>query len=405
MNSVKIPGWRRETAAGGEIGGALRLDGVRRLAKRFVMNLLGELKNKSEQRARSLPALDGLRAISICLVLATHLLPLGPKPLQLNWTTGAMGMSLFFILSGYLIIRTLRSSTIEEFVVKRLVRILPLAYLYLLVVFLLCGLSLHSLLFHAGFLVNYRQDQMIPVTEHLWSLCVEVHFYTFVALLAAIGGRKALVLVWPCCLAITAIRISQGAYIDVATHLRVDEILAGACVALLPVKQLRAGATPLLIWALAAAAWAVSSHPDSGWLQYLRPYAAGVLLWATLSQPPNRLIAVLSGGILRYIAAISYALYIVHPLTAYGWWDEGSVWQKYLLKRPMCFAISFVAAHLSTFYWERMWIEGARRWLRSRRARTAQADTALPTAGAAVALHGPSSEPFVAASGAARERA
>src|SRR6185312_2514363 len=153
MNSVKIPGWRRETAAGGEIGGALRLDGVRRLAKRFVMNLLGELKNKSEQRARSLPALDGLRAISICLVLATHLLPLGPKPLQLNWTTGAMGMSLFFILSGYLIIRTLRNSTIEEFVVKRLVRILPLAYLYLLVVFLLCGLSLHSLLFHAGFLV------------------------------------------------------------------------------------------------------------------------------------------------------------------------------------------------------------------------------------------------------------
>jgi peptidoglycan/LPS O-acetylase OafA/YrhL len=250
---------------------------------------------------------------------------------------------------------------------------------------------------------------MLPVTEHFWSLCVEVHFYIFVALLAALGGRKALVLVVPCCLAITAIRISEGAYISVATHLRVDEILAGACVALLPAKQLRAGATPLLVWALAAAAWAVSSHPDSGWMQYLRPYAAGVLLWATLSQPSNRLVEVLSSGILRYIAAISYALYIFHPLTAHGWWNEGSDWQRYLLKRPMCFVISFVAAHISTFYWERMWIEASRRWIRARRARTAQAavqaeDTGA-SAGGAVALDGPNPEPFMAASGAARERA
>jgi hypothetical protein len=41
--------------------------------------------------------------------------------------------------------------------------------------------------------------------------------------------------------------------------------------------------------ALAAGAWVGTSHPDSGWLQYLRPYAAGLLLVATLSQPPNQL--------------------------------------------------------------------------------------------------------------------
>ena len=42
-----------------------------------------------------LTVLDGLRAISIVLVLATHMLPLGPKSLRLNETAGAMGMSLF----------------------------------------------------------------------------------------------------------------------------------------------------------------------------------------------------------------------------------------------------------------------------------------------------------------------
>ena len=42
--------------------------------------------------AEKLAVLDGLRAISILLVLATHMLPLGPKPLRINETTGAMGM-------------------------------------------------------------------------------------------------------------------------------------------------------------------------------------------------------------------------------------------------------------------------------------------------------------------------
>ena len=174
-----------------------------------------------------IPTLDGLRAISIILVLAAHLLPLGPKSLHLNSTAGAMGMSLFFILSGYLIITTLQSTTILEFIVKRLARILPLAYLYILIVFMIFGLSTQALLYHLGFIVNYRLDQMLPVTEHLWSLCVEVHFYLFVTVLAAIGGRRALMLVWPCCVAITLLRITQGAYIEVPTHLRIDEILAG----------------------------------------------------------------------------------------------------------------------------------------------------------------------------------
>lgn len=329
-------------------------------------------ERKDEKRPDGIPALDGLRAISISLVLAAHLLPLGPKSLHLNSTAGPMGMSLFFALSGFLIIRTLRSAPVSEFIVKRLARILPLVYLYILVVFIVFGLSKQALLAHLGFIVNYRQDQLIPVTEHLWSLCVEVHFYIFVTALAAMGGRRALMLVWPSCLAITALRVMDGAYIDVATHLRIDEILAGACVATLPAGRLLTGRTSLPIWALAAVAWAISSHPDSGWLQYLRPYAAGLLLLATISQPPNWLIGMLGGPVLRYIAATSYALYVIHPLTAHGWWNDGSIWQRYLLKRPLGFAITLVAAHLSTFYWERAWIQAARRWIHSRYAGTEQ---------------------------------
>ncbi|WP_245350534.1 acyltransferase [Bradyrhizobium sp. UFLA03-84] len=319
-------------------------------------------------------ALDGLRAISICLVLAAHLFPLGPKSLQLNSTAGPMGMSLFFALSGYLIIRTLRAASVLEFVVKRISRILPLAYLYLALVFLAFGLSRQAMLYHLGFILNYRTDQMIPVTEHLWSLCVEVHFYIFVTALAGFAGRKSLIVVWPCCVAITAIRILQNAPIEIATHLRIDEILIGACVATLPLRRLGAS-TSLFAWSIAAALWAASSHPESNSLQYFRPYATGLLLWATLSQPPNKLIVLLSSKPLSYVATISYALYIFHPLTAHGWWADGSISQRYLLKRPIGLAIALLAAHLSTFYWERLWIQAARRHLNSRRAPKRSADS------------------------------
>lgn len=330
------------------------------------------LAHTNGQEHHGNPSLDGLRAISICLVLAAHLLPLGPKALHLNSTAGPMGMSLFFALSGYLIISTLRSATVPEFIVKRLARILPLAYLYILLVFLLLGLSKQALLSHLGFVVNYRLDQTTPVTEHLWSLCVEVHFYVLVTLLAVVGGRRALAVVWPCCLAITVVRIAEGAYIEVPTHLRIDEVLVGACIATLPTSRLSAVAAPLVIWVLAASAWVGTSHPDSGWLQYLRPYAAGFVLAATLIQPPNRLIAVLSCRAFRYIAAVSYALYVIHPLTAHGWWNDGSVWQRYLFKRPLGFALTVAAAHMSTFYWEKAWLQAARRWAHSRRAGNVQ---------------------------------
>jgi peptidoglycan/LPS O-acetylase OafA/YrhL len=324
---------------------------------------------QTDRGTHRIPTLDGLRAISIILVLAAHLLPLGPKSLQLNLTAGAIGMSLFFILSGYLIVTTLRSATITEFVVKRLARILPLAYLYLLIVFMIFGMSKQALLYHLGFVINYRPEQMLPVTAHLWSLCVEVHFYLFVTVLALIGGRKAFILVWPCCAVVTVLRISQGAYIELPTHLRIDEILAGACIASLPAYRFRSGTTPLLIWGAAAGLLAVTSHPDVGWAQYLRPYTAALLLFATISQRPNWLVSALSNRGFRYFAAISYALYVIHPLTAHGWWNDGSIWQRYLIKRPLGLLITLVAAHLSTFYWERAWIHAARWWVRSRHAR------------------------------------
>src|SRR5882724_6243349 len=102
-----------------------------------------------------IPALDGLRAISILLVLAAHMLPLGPKNLHLTVTAGSMGMSLFFVLSGFLITSTLLTNAdAGEFMIRRLARILPLAYLYTSVVFVFVVFSPSVALWTNTFLIN-----------------------------------------------------------------------------------------------------------------------------------------------------------------------------------------------------------------------------------------------------------
>lgn len=317
------------------------------------------------------PALDGLRAISILLVLAAHMLPLGPKPLQLNWAAGAMGMSLFFALSGFLIATVLlHNPDVLEFAAKRLGRILPLAYAYLVLVCVVLQWDPGAFLWTALFLANYVPGQFNGYNGHFWSLCVEVQFYAAIGLVVLVGGRKAIWIVWPACLIITAMRVGEGAYIHIQTHLRVDEILAGSCVATIYNSSWK-GRLPFqnATVAVAVTAWFLSASPHFGWVQYFRPYATAAVLATVLCHDNTALARLLASGALRYVATISYALYVIHPLTVHGWFNQGSAFERYFLKRPLSFAMTFIAAHLSTYYWERPCQDAVAKWIRDRRLR------------------------------------
>jgi peptidoglycan/LPS O-acetylase OafA/YrhL len=317
--------------------------------------------------------LDGLRAISILLVLATHMLPLGPRILQLNNTSGAMGMSLFFALSGFLIVsQLLHNPDLHEFMVRRLARIVPLAYAYTFFLSAFFVFDPKMVLATVTFLLNYFDENMNQYNAHFWSLCVEVQFYVSIALVVALAGRKGVWIVWPACLAVTLLRVSEGAYIHIQTHFRVDEILAGACVATLYQRSWDQKHCPTVLAVLAGVLWFASSSPYTGWFQYLRPYATAFVLAAVLSGGAAWLNWLLVSRPMRYIATISYALYVVHLITIQGWFNEGSILERYLLKRPLSFAMTFAAAHLSTFYWERPWQQAASQWIQRRRKRLLQ---------------------------------
>lgn len=311
-----------------------------------------------------LTILDGWRATSILLVLAGHLLPLGPKVLQLNATVAPMGMSLFFTLSGFLIVRFLsRDTNVKSFIIRRLARIVPLSWAAMLAILLLyappADLWAPNFLFYA----NLPPIRLMEGGGHLWSLCLEMQFYMTVSLLCLLFGRRGLMVLPLLCAAITARRIAVGAEIDIVTWLRADEILAGSTLALIYDGRMGERARDLLarvpVWPMLILLF-LASHPALGPVQYVRPYAGALLVGASLFSAPRSLALVLESRPMRYIAEVSYALYIVHGVLMDSWLGAGETVEKYL-KRPVLIGATFLLAHLSTFYFEKPITNLARR--------------------------------------------
>ncbi len=304
-----------------------------------------------------LGTLDGWRGISILLVLATHLLPLGPKKWHLNEMTGPLGMALFFTLSGFLITTfLLKKPFVISFLLRRVFRIVPLAWMYLLIVLTLQQSDWLTWVGSFFFYGNIPPYWLTPTTGHYWSLCVEVHFYIGVAFLVAVSGRRGLYILPVLALGVTAYRIEMGATINIITWLRIDEILAGAALALIYYHRLVWHGTRqkiLAAWIIVLIFALVSCHPLSSWLQYLRPYAVASLIGISILAPlPMWAKSLLESRELAYVAAISFALYVIHPLLANATWlGSGSSLIKYA-KRPLLFIFLFALAHGSTFYFE-----------------------------------------------------
>ena len=319
-----------------------------------------------------LRVLDGWRGISIALVLAGHLFPLGPKPWQMNYAVAGMGMAIFFQLSGFLITSVLlRDDSTRRFLIHRFMRIVPLAWLATLITLSAEGSGWHTWLAHLFFYANWAPMPLTVATQHFWSLCVEVQFYVFVAFLVAIGGRRALWLLPLVAVIVTALRVHDGRLMTIDTQYRADEILAGCLLALAFHARPEAFSRRWLAWLpfVAAPLLLLSAHPASGAFNYARPYVATVMIGSTLGLADGqRLRQLLESRVLRYLALVSYALYIIHGCLMGSWLGEGGTLEKYL-KRPVLLLVTFGLAHLSTKYYEKYFIDLGHKWAGPRPAR------------------------------------
>jgi peptidoglycan/LPS O-acetylase OafA/YrhL len=140
--------------------------------------------------SRRLPSLDGLRGVSIALVLISHLTGTRGAPAFLDFREdlGNLGVRTFFVISGFLITSLLldeRAATgtisLKKFYLRRMFRIFPASYAYILVMAFLSWFGIivlkhNDLLCAATYTVNNHYDHSWWI-GHLWSLSVEEQFY------------------------------------------------------------------------------------------------------------------------------------------------------------------------------------------------------------------------------------
>lgn len=309
-----------------------------------------------------LPALDGLRAIAVTLVLWHHT-PLiflgGAKPgafLKMS-SLGWAGVDLFFVLSGFLITTILlrsrgRERALRSFWARRALRILPLSLLYL-VLLLLFGMFDEPYLlrgirnpeewpWYFFFMTNLRIVFLGPPgggLNLLWSLAVEEQFYLVWPLLVFSLSKGALLSVALGIVALSPLaRLATAdafgrTYPEVffAPWCRFDVIAVGAAIAILMSSP--GTRTVLLRWshrlvipavlgllAIAALPLGDSAVPDP---RRMLPFVAvgysfialafGVVLVAVL-EPGWMVRRVLASPVFVWIGRRSFGIYIWHTL-------------------------------------------------------------------------------------------
>ena len=353
-----------------------------------------------------IPSLDGLRAISITLVLLAHVrgtrgfpkLLSGRLPLDL----GVLGVRVFFVISGFLITSLLlgeRAKTgtvsLPRFYLRRTLRIFPPYYVYILVVVVLqavgwVALQSGDLLHAVTYTVNYHRDRAWWL-GHAWSLSVEEQFYLLwpaVFLLAGTGralrvivGFLMLAPLWRLALGFFVPSVSLG--IGETFFTTADAIGAG-CLLALARPRLHASrpyrwmlGSPLMALVPVGVLFANASHVLSTKLYWL----AGMTVESLL------VMVLVDWATLRADSAVGRFLN-TRPLVLFGMWSYSTyLWQQMFLNRhgdsfvsafPLNLVLAVAAAATSYYVVEqpslrfREWLE-RRLYPRSRTAPSAAA--------------------------------
>jgi peptidoglycan/LPS O-acetylase OafA/YrhL len=133
---------------------------------------------------KRIPSLDGLRAVSICLVIAGHWISTHGGPTYASEYAN-LGVRIFFVISGFLITTLLLNEeaktgtiSLRNFYVRRAYRILPAAFVFMLPMFVIYWHELRWQEITAAVLFAMNFDFHKPWSiGHLWSLGVEEQFY------------------------------------------------------------------------------------------------------------------------------------------------------------------------------------------------------------------------------------
>lgn len=290
--------------------------------------------------------IDGLRGIAILSVVIFHMMILHLDPVfpgvdtEDGLTLLAYGVDLFFVISGFLIgtilLRIDRASGIGAFYIRRIVRIWPLYYLLLSLLYLtlpdksqFADAPYWSFIF---FIFNFWEStgsHVHRVLGPLWSVAIEEQFYMLGPVLFTLLSRRQITSFLLACLVLSPVLrlvllYETDLFLWKFTPARIDGICAGLLLS-------------LFLSSTANATWAAQHIKPLKYLMYfllllLYPFQvvfsdtvwislgqslvvlafATVLLVTQVQSSLGQRIVLLNWGVLRYLGLRCYSIYLFH---------------------------------------------------------------------------------------------
>ncbi|XZF14730.1 acyltransferase family protein [Chitinophagaceae bacterium MMS25-I14] len=340
-----------------------------------------------------LPGLNGLRALSILLVVCCHL---GIEYHTVDYLSkikiidpfigllqdGYLGVNIFFVISGFLITTILVAEeqqtgtiSLKNFYARRFLRIFPAYYFLLLVYFIfqllgwihLSGYSWLTSFTYTKYL-NWKLDWY---TAHTWSLSVEEQFYLLWPFIFLLKDKPRKVITISLIVMAPAIRwyihyhpvwwISELSFFT-----RIDAICTGCFIALYKdsILSLNTRYWKLLFYSAVVCLFFLRYLPvltdgtqlDFIWISFGTTYGTianiliGWIIVYTAYGPQGLWFRVLNNHVLNYLGVLSYSIYL--------WQEIFTINRDHWFGRlPLNLVCIFIAAILSYYCIERPFLK------------------------------------------------
>jgi len=297
--------------------------------------------------SKKIPSLDGLRGVAILMVVIDHALNHYPNSITEKIRivfNGELGVLIFFVLSGYLITTLLlreqaqnNKISLKKFYIRRFLRIFPVAYLYIFIVFFIdlffdLGITYLTLVGAILYLRNLSYFKGDWLFGHFWSLAVEEQFYLWFPQVIRKNINKTIIILIFICFFISLIKILDfhsnlrdytTFYITYQLTKNLDGILMGCIMALatykgyIPVKFIDNNKLFLNLLSCVIIVFFVNNMAGISHKYFnntISSFFIGLIVLSNTAESKDFVFKFLNNKFLAYIGVLSYSIYVWQQL-------------------------------------------------------------------------------------------